>query len=138
MGKRSFDLFDFERKISVDEARNYSPVVLAFIGDAVFSLYERVKYATSTTFKTGELNEITTKSVKGSAQAKLADKLLDVFTEEEMDVFKRGRNAKKPSKSKSCSVAEYNKSTGLEAVVGYLYLTGNTFRINELMEYENK
>ena len=57
-----------------------------------------------------------------------------LFTEEEADVYKRGRNAKKPTKSKNASVAEYNRSTGLEAVFGYLYLTGQYDRISQLLD----
>ena len=59
--------------------------------------------------------------------------LLPAFTEEETDVFRRGKNAKKATKSKNATAAAYNRSTGFEAVIGYLYLTGNTARIMELL-----
>ena len=127
-------MFNFEESISEEKARNMSPIVLAFIGDAVYSLYVREKNAFTTNFKTGELNNKTSSKVCAKAQAELADALLEEFTEEELAIFKRGRNAKKPAKSKSCSVVEYNKSTGLEAVIGFLYVTGQRERINKLME----
>ena len=127
-------LFDFEKPISIEKATSMSPIVLAFIGDAVYSLYVREKNAFTTDYKTGVLNDKTSLKVCAKAQAELADILLESFTEQELAIFKRGRNAKKPSKSKSCSVVEYNKSTGLEAVIGYLYITGQRERINQLME----
>ena len=128
-------MFNFEDKITPEKARAMSPIVLAFIGDAVYSLYVRGKNAFTTEHKTGVLNEITSLKVCAKAQAQLADTLAQIFTEEELAIFKRARNAKKPSKSKSCSVVEYNKSTGIEAVIGYLYITGQIDRINELMGY---
>lgn len=110
-------------------------VVLAFIGDAVYSLYVREKNVFSFDYKTGVLNAKTSELVCAKAQAVLADKLQGEFTETELAIFKRGRNAKKPTKSKSCTVAEYNKSTGLEAVMGFLYLTGQIERINYLLSF---
>ncbi len=127
-------MFDFEKPITIEKATAMSPIVLAFIGDAVYSLYVREKNAFTTDYKTGVLNDKTSLKVCAKAQAKLADLLQEVFTEQETAIFKRGRNAKKPSKSKSCSVVEYNKSTGLEAVIGYLYITGQRERINQLLE----
>lgn len=127
-------LFNFEESVSEEKARNMSPIVLAFVGDAVYSLYVREMLAFNTDFKTGRLNEITSQKVCAKAQAEFSDLLMEYFTQDELDIFKRGRNAKKPAKSKSCSVVEYNKSTGLEAVIGYLYVTGQRDRINFLME----
>ncbi len=129
-------MFDFQEKITKEQANIMSPVVLAFIGDAVYSLYEREKLALSTSSKTGVLNKRTSERVCAKAQAKLSEKILSVLTEEELYVFKRGRNAKKPSKSKSCTVTEYNISTGIEAVIGFLYLTGQIERINKLLAFE--
>ena len=61
------------------------------------------------------------------------EKMISAFTEDEAEVYRRGRNAKKATKSKHASVGEYNRSTGLEAVIGYLYLSGEKERINELL-----
>ena len=131
-------MFDFEQKLTIEKATAMSPIVLAFIGDAVYSLYVREKNAFTTDYKTGVLNDKTSLKVCAKAQAEHADKLEGVFTEQEEAIYRRGRNAKKPTKSKSCSVVEYNKSTGIEAVIGYLYITGQSQRINELMEYANE
>ncbi len=72
--------------------------------------------------------------VSAQGQSELLAKVEPLFTEEEADVFRRAKNAKKSSKSKSASHLEYNRSTGLEAVLGYLYLTGREERIKELLE----
>ena len=129
-------MFDFFTVIDTERARNLSPVTLAFVGDAVYSLYVRERLVLSTDFKTGELQKLTSKQVSAHGQSELLEKLLPLFTQEETDVFKRGRNAKKSTKSKNASVAEYNRSTGFEAVLGYLYLTGQYKRISELLEVQ--
>lgn len=122
--------------ISAQKAKNLSPVTLAFVGDAVYSLYIREKLVLSTDFGTGTLQKLTSSSVSAHGQSELLEKIQPLFTEEESDIFKRGRNAKKSTKSKNASVAEYNRSTGFEAVLGYLYLTGQYQRISELLETE--
>lgn len=109
-------------------------VVLAFVGDAVFTLYVRKKLSLTGDFKTGELNKRASQEVSAHGQSMLTDELLTKLNEDELAIFHRGRNAKKPTKSKNASVAEYNRSTGFEAVIGYLYLTGQTERIDELLE----
>ncbi len=111
-------------------------IVLAFIGDAVYSLYVREKMAFTCDAKAGELNRMTAEKVKAAAQADLLEKLLPEFTEEELAVYKRARNSKKGTKAKSSTVAQYNMSTGFEAVIGYLYITGATERLNELLGFE--
>ncbi|MCQ2399483.1 MAG: Mini-ribonuclease 3 [Clostridia bacterium] len=121
--------------VTKEQANLISPVVLAFVGDAVYSLYVREKLAVEHTFKSGELNRLAVSEVKATAQADKVKKLLDYLTEEELAVYKRARNAKKPTKSKSASVAEYNMSTGFEALVGYLYITGDKDRLNEILHY---
>lgn len=127
-------MFSLDSTVTPDEARQYSPVVLAFIGDAVYSLYVREKLCFSTDYKTGELQKLTSKTVSAHGQSELVEKLLPLFTQEETEIFKRGRNAKKQTKSKNATVAEYNRSTGFEAVIGYLYITGNKRRIEELLK----
>ncbi len=115
-----------------------NPVVLAFIGDAVYSLFVREKVAFENDLKSGKLNEITANIVQAKAQAKLIDLVLPHLTQEEIDIFKRARNAKKPSHSKSAKISEYNKSTGFEAVLGFLYVTGNDERLNFILNYEEQ
>lgn len=132
-------MFDFFTVIEDDKARNISPVTLAFVGDAVYSLYVRERLVLSTDYGTGELQKLTSLSVSAHGQSEYLEKILPLFTEDETEIYKRGRNAKKATKSKNASVAEYNRSTGFEAVLGYLYLTGRYKRIEELLslDYEN-
>ena len=119
-------------------ARALSPITLAFVGDAVYSLYVRERLVSEHEFSAGEMQKLTSKDVSAHGQSELLEKLMEKFTEEESDIFKRGRNAKKPTKSKNATVAEYNRSTGFEAVLGFLYLTGRYERIDELLEDSNE
>lgn len=118
--------------VSAERAKQLNPVVLAFVGDAVYSLYVRERLVLSGTCKPAELNKLASAVVSAHGQSGDVERLLPLLTEEEAEIYRRGRNAKKPSKSKNASCAEYSRSTGLEAVIGFLYLTGNTNRICEL------
>lgn len=109
-----------------------NPVVLAFIGDAVYTLFVRERLALSYRYKTGELDRRTAEIVSAHGQSEKLNSILPLLTEEEEEVFRRGRNAKKPTKSKNASVGEYVRSTGFEALLGFLYLTGQTARIEAL------
>lgn len=115
-----------------ERVKQMNPVVLAFVGDAVFTLCVRERLALSCGVHTGELNRLASERVSAHGQSDALEKILPLLTEEESDIYRRGRNAKKPTKSKNASVAEYVRSTGFEAVIGYLYLTGQNERINEL------
>ncbi len=126
-------MFNLFTTVSAEHARNISPVTLAFVGDAVYSLYVRERLVLSSDLKTGELQKLASAEVSAHGQSGFLEVVLPLFTEEELGVFKRGRNAKKATKSKNASVAEYNRSTGFEAVLGYLYLTGRYERISELL-----
>lgn len=114
-------------------ARNLNPIVLAFVGDAVYSLFIREKLTFSCDLKAGEMNRLAVSSVRASAQATFLNEIMDLLNEDELAVFKRGRNAKKGTRSKSASVTEYNASTGFEAVLGYLYVIGEIDRLNFLL-----
>ena len=109
-----------------------NPVVLAFVGDAAYTLLVRERLALSCQYKTGELDRRTAQIVSAHGQSERLSAILPRLTQEEEDIFKRGRNAKKPTKSKNASVGEYVRSTGFEALLGYLYLTGQIERIEEL------
>lgn len=126
-------MFGNSNFLTPEGARNLSPVVLAFVGDAVYSLYVREKLVLGTDFKTGTLQKLSSRQVSARGQSELIERLLPALTEEEADIFRRGRNAKKSTRSKHASVGEYNRSTGFEALIGYLYLTGRHERIEELL-----
>ena len=115
------------------EAMQLNPVTLAFVGDAVYSLYVRERLTLEVGGKSADLQRVASKVVSAQGQSEFLDKVMPLFTETEGDIFRRGRNAKKGAKSKSASNLEYNRSTGFEAVLGFLYLTGNDARIKELL-----
>ena len=131
-------MFNLSDKLSKNTARQLSPITLAFVGDAVYTLFVREKIVFEKDLKGAELNRRTSLEVKATAQAKFVDKIMPLLTEEEVDIFKRARNTKKNTRAKSASVSEYNKSTGFEALVGYLYVTGETERLNFLLNAGEK
>ena len=115
------------------QAKQINPVVLAFLGDAVYSLWVRERLVCSGAGKASEFQRAASKIVSARGQSAFLENVLPLLTEEETEIFKRGRNAKKPTKSKSATAAEYNRSTGLEAVIGFLHLTGQTQRLEALL-----
>ena len=117
-----------------EEASKIHPVALAFVGDAVYSLYVREQLVNEANESPGVYQRAAGAAVSAKGQNALIEKVRDSFTEEEADIFRRARNAKKGTKAKSASVAEYNRSTGIEAVIGYLYLTENHARVREILE----
>lgn len=116
---------------SVD-MRTLSPLVLAYIGDSVMDLFVRTYFATSVNETVSKLNARAIKVVKASAQAKILHMLDDVLDDDEKDIVRRGRNAKSATMPKNADVTDYRLATGLEALLGYLFLSGNTKRISEL------
>lgn len=126
-------MFEIFTPVSEREAKNMSPVTLAFVGDAVFTLYVRRKLVQGSDFPLGTLQKLTAEKVSAHGQNLLLERIAPLLTEDEADIFRRGRNAKKGTRAKNASVVEYNNSTGVEAVLGYLYLTGQGERLNELL-----
>jgi len=107
--------------------------VLAYIGDAVYELYVRL-YATShSSGKSGLLHRLSVRMVKARAQAEAIRHLLPDLTEEEQSICRRGRNSQPGSMSRHADPADYLMATGLEALVGYLYLKQDHERLNQLM-----
>ena len=119
--------------LSEAEALQINPVALAFLGDAVYSLWVRERLVRSGGGTSASYQRSASLVESARGQNVLLERILPLFTERETEIFKRARNAKKATKSKSASVAEYNRSTGLEAVLGFLYLTGNFKRVDELL-----
>ncbi len=122
-------MFEFFEPLSIRKATDLNPVTLAFVGDAVHSLYVRQKLALSADYPPGVLQKLNSERVSAHGQNIALQTAEKLFTEEERAVFMRGRNAKKPSRSKNAGVSEYNNSTGFEAVLGWLYLTGQNQRL---------
>ena len=127
-------LTDICTPLSEPQARMYSPLTLAFLSDAVYSLLVRNMLSLSANKPTGKLHKESIQYVNAAFQAQMIRELLPVLTEDETSVFKRGRNAHSSHSPKNQSDADYRYATGLEALYGYLYLCGNTERIKEIFE----
>ena len=123
--------------------REYSPLTLAYMGDAVYELLIRTKVVTHGNAPVNKLNKKASQLAKAGAQSAMAEILAEYFTEEELSVYKRGRNAHSYTKAKNATTGDYRRATGFEAVFGYLYLKGDMLRISELFslameEYKEK
>ncbi len=122
--------------ITIAKVREMSPLVLAYIGDAVHSLYARQKYVLTTTYKPNKLHILVSNEVKAKSQALKLESLMEKLTEEEKEIFMRARNAHVNSIAKNATKGEYLEATGFEAVIGFLYLTGQEDRLEELLADE--
>lgn len=116
------------------DLKTYSPLTLAYIGDAVFDLIIRTLVVEKGNCPPDKLHRKTSMIVKAPAQAEMIETLLPLLNEEEVQIYKRGRNAKSFTRAKNASMLEYRKATGLEALMGYLYLNGEMERIIELVK----
>ena len=112
-------------------------IALAFEGDAVYSLYIRRHLIFQGQTKPNQLHRLATCYVSAKAQASLIEKMLEreLLTEKELDIYKRGRNAKSHTKAKNTDVITYKMSTGFEAVMGYLHMTEDIDRLEELVAW---
>lgn len=115
-------------------ANEYSPLVLAYIGDAIYEIYVRTMIISKGNTSVNNMNKEAKKYVKASEQARIYHNIENVLTEAEMSVFKRGRNAKSFSVPKNAEISDYRHATGLEALVGYLYIDGQVERLMELLD----
>lgn len=116
------------------EAAQYSPLTLAYLGDAVYEQLVRERLVLESNRSTGELHKMSTLRVCASFQSAAVNEILPLLTEKELSVFKRGRNATGNTVPKHTSVADYRRATALECLFGYLHLTGNNQRISELFD----
>ena len=116
-----------DNPMTTKQARELNPLVLAYIGDGVHTLYIRLQELSKTTGKA------VTAKVKAEAQAKSMQAIMQLLDEEEDDIFHRARNAHSHSMAKNASVIDYKIATGFEALIGYLYLTGQSDRLEYLL-----
>ena len=114
------------------EAKQLSPLNLAFIGDCIYEILVRETLVAQANRPVNDLHRESVKFVSAKAQTQAYEKIKDLLCEEETAQFKRGRNAKTGHSPKSATGAEYHTATGMEALFGYLYLTEQTDRIKEL------
>lgn len=115
------------------DASQYSPLTLAYIGDAVYDLLVRTMLVDAANTNVNKLSRHSSRLVNANAQSNIIKMLMDELTDEEISVFKRGRNAKSNTKAKNASLSDYRMATGFETLIGYLYLCGRSERILELI-----
>lgn len=124
----------FFPEMSSEQAKMLSPLSLAFVGDAVYTLYAREKVIADSDAKNGVLHVKAVKIVKASGQAESADAIINLLTEEELGVFRRAKNTKAHSVAKHATLSDYKKATAFEALIGYLYLSGQEDRLKFLLK----
>ena len=116
------------------DIRTYSPLTLAYIGDGIYDLVIRSVVVGQGNTRAGELHKRTSQIVKAHTQAEMMEVLLPLLTEEEADIYRRGRNAKSPTMAKNATMSDYRKATGFEALMGWLYLQDEFERLVELVK----
>ncbi len=122
-------------EIAEVDIRTYSPLTLAYIGDGIYDLIIRSLVVGKGNTKASDLHKRTSQIVKAKTQAEMIEVLLPMLTDEEKDIYRRGRNAKSPTMAKNATMSDYRKATGFEALMGYLYLKNEVPRIVELVKY---
>ena len=127
--KDKFELSDID-------VNSYSPLSLAFIGDCVFDLVVKTVMVEKANRSANILHRKTSVIVRAQSQARMASWSTEegILSDEELAIYKRGRNAKSATTAKNASVGDYRKATGLEALIGYLYLNNRTARVVELIK----
>ena len=122
----------FEPSLSRDELLGMSSLALAHVGDAVYDLLTRTRLCSLGSSTAKNLHKETVKRVSAPAQSRAMERIEPLLTEEEHDVYRRGRNAHVHFIPKNATRAEYGRATGLECLLGYLWLSGQKERILEL------
>ena len=115
------------------DIRTYSPLTLAYIGDGIFDVIIRSIVVGRGNTPVNQLHHKTSHVVKAHSQAIMAEALMDVLTDTEKDIYRRGRNAKSHTMAKNATVTDYRSATGFEALMGYLYLTDQMERMMEVV-----
>lgn len=127
------DINSVLKKEEIPELNTLSPLTLAFLGDSVYEMFVRTKILSGGSRPANELHKIAVGYVKAKAQATAAHKIFDMLTEEEITIYKRGRNTNIHTVPKNADMADYRHATALEALIGYLYLKGENERLTEIL-----
>lgn len=139
MEEKLTDKHDFleviKRGLSLNDidAQAYSPLTLAYIGDDAYDLVIRTYLLSRGNMPVNKINKMANALVKAETQSSMMDVIEPLLDEEELAVYKRGRNAKSNTKAKNATVADYRRATGFEALMGYLYLKGSYERMVQLI-----
>lgn len=122
----------FKPDMTQAQINQISMLGLAHIGDGVYELMTRAALCEDGHTAVAELHQLATRRVNAPAQAAAVEKLLPALTEEEVAIYRRGRNAHVNSVPRAANIGQYHAATGLEALFGWLYLQGKCERLNEL------
>lgn len=131
--EENINFLDVGRIYNEKSIRELSPLVLAYVGDSIYDLLVRT-HITKKNINIKNLHINSIKYVSAKAQSELINKVYDNLTEEEIEIFKRGRNAKSHTVPKNQELSDYKRATGLEALFGYLYLLNRHKRLVEIFE----
>ena len=121
-------------RYDVGNVNELSPVLLAYVGDAVYELYVRTRLLTRGNRPVREVHNEAVSLVRASTQAKLLKEIARELSDEEKEVIRRARNAKKLTPPRHTDASDYRLSTGLEALLGYLYLKGEKERLEKYLD----
>lgn len=113
---------------------DYSPLTLAYIGDGIYEIVVRTVIVDEANRQVNKIHKAASNLVKAETQAKMIHLIMDDLTEEEVRIYKRGRNAKAVTRAKNASMSDYRTATGFEALMGWLYLTGQSERMMKLIK----
>ena len=117
------------------EVLQMSPLVWAYMGDAVYEMYVREYVIKQGQCKNGQLHKKSIKYVSANGQVKMLKELEEFLTDDEKDIVRRGRNANPHSHAKNADIVDYKYATGLEALIGYLYLTDDKKRLDDILHH---
>lgn len=115
------------------EASSFSPLVLAYMGDCVYEIFIRTKIVNAGNMQVNKMHKQSASLVKASAQTQMMHLIMEELTDEEMRIFKRGRNAQSKTMAKNATMSDYRTATGFESLIGYLYLDGQEKRLVDLI-----
>lgn len=131
------DLFNIiKQNMELEEINiiDYSPLTLAYIGDGIYEIIVRTVIVDEANRQVNKIHKVASNLVKAETQAKMIHYIMDDLTEEEIKIYKRGRNAKSVTRAKNASMSDYRTATGFEALMGWLYLTGQSERMMRLIK----
>lgn len=131
------DIFEMiKQNMDLDDINitDYSPLTLAYIGDGIYEIVIRTVIVDEANRQVNKIHKAASNLVKAGTQAKMIHYIMDDLTDEELTIYKRGRNAKAVTRAKNASMSEYRTATGFEALMGWLYLTGQSERMMKLIK----
>lgn len=131
------DIFEIiKQNMGLDDINitDYSPLTLAYIGDGIYEIVIRTVIVDEANRQVNKIHKAASNLVKAGTQAKMIHYIMDDLTDEELTIYKRGRNAKAVTRAKNASMSEYRTATGFEALMGWLYLTGQSERMMKLIK----